>query len=137
MFPLQFALRFASLLVNHLKNAIAKGLKGATESLKSYRPRPSRSVKVKFDKPWRFDLGRAKVKLNGAGIARLLKSAAVQAELERRANAIAGAAGPGMKVESNPSSQRARVSVHTDTFEAKQAEATDRRLTRAIDAGRG
>jgi len=77
-----------------------------------------------------------RVELNSDGIRALLRSEAVRADLERRARAIAEAAGEGFEVESQVGSNRARASVRTATAEAREAEATDRALTRAIDAGR-
>lgn len=58
-------------------------------------------------------------------------------ELERRANAMANAAGDGMDVDVRVGRTRARASVRTGTPEAMRAEARDKTLTRAIDAGRG
>lgn len=80
--------------------------------------------------------GTVRVELNKRGVAELLKSSEVQADLERRAQAIADAAGPGMEVETRVGATRARASVVTATAEAMRAEAEDRALTRAIDAGR-
>lgn len=77
-----------------------------------------------------------RVELNRAAVRDLLKSPEVLADLERRAEAIAAAAGEGMEVDSQIGSNRARASVRTATFEAMRAEATERRLTRALDAGR-
>lgn len=78
-----------------------------------------------------------KVVLNGAGFVALLQSPEIQGDLKRRADAIAAAAGPGMVASAvQVTGKRSRVSVHTDTFEARKAEAVDRALTRAIDAGR-
>lgn len=79
---------------------------------------------------------RIRIEMNRKGVAELLKSAEVQADLTRRAEAIATAAGPGMEVDSRVGKTRARASVRTDTFEAIKAEATDKVLTKAIDAGR-
>lgn len=79
----------------------------------------------------------AKIKLNSRGMAELLKSAAVLADLRARANRVAAAAGPGMEVEARVGRTRARASVRTATPEARRAEATSRKLTRAFDAGRG
>lgn len=72
------------------------------------------------------------------GFNQVRKSAEVQAELRRRAEAIAAAAGGGedFVVVDSPSSTRARVVVITATPQAMLAEATDRALTRAFDAGR-
>lgn len=74
---------------------------------------------------------------NSAGVRALLRSPGVQADLERRARAIAAEAGPGMEVSTEIGPNRARATVITETFEARYAEATDGALTRAIDAGRG
>jgi hypothetical protein len=81
-------------------------------------------------------VGLTKFKLNSAGVRALLCSGEVLADLEGRGRSIAAAAGPGMEVDARIGSGRARVSVRTATNEARRAEATDRRLTRAIDAGR-
>lgn len=78
-----------------------------------------------------------RVVMNRAGAAALLKSPGVLADLQRRANAIAGAAGEGFEADARIGAARARASVHTASTEARVAEATDRALTRAIDAGRG
>lgn len=77
-----------------------------------------------------------RVVLNHDGIAELLKSAEVQADLEERGKRIAAAAGDGVEVERFVGQARARVIVRTATTEARLAEASDRALTRAIDAGR-
>lgn len=77
-----------------------------------------------------------RIELNRAGIRQLLTSREMQADLDRRAGNIAAAAGPGMRADSEPTATRARAEVVTETWEAKAAEARDRSLTRAIDAGR-
>jgi hypothetical protein len=77
-----------------------------------------------------------KIKLNSAGVRALLRSGAVRGDLERRAHAIAQAAGDGMEASSYTGPNRARATVRTATFKARQREATERALTRAIDAGR-
>jgi hypothetical protein len=79
----------------------------------------------------------ARIVLNRAGVRELLKCPGVQADLARRAERIAAAAGPGMVAESYVGRNRARSRVYTQTPEARRAEASDRTLTRAIDAGRG
>jgi len=83
-----------------------------------------------------------KLKLFNKGFVELRNSPGVVADIERRAAAIADAAGEGFAVrpaETNLSFPhgRARVAVVTETFDAMYAEATDRTLTRSIDAGRG
>ena len=81
-----------------------------------------------------------KVKLNSDTVEQMLKGegdfAGVARFLEDRAHAIAEQAGDGMAVESFVGATRARVTVSTDTWEAKAAEATDAVLTSALDAGR-
>ena len=65
------------------------------------------------------------------------RSPGVEAELKRRADRIAAAAGPGMIASSRIGPKRARASVVTVTNQARAAEARTRALTRALDAGRG
>lgn len=80
-----------------------------------------------------------KIELNSAGVQQLLKSGEIQADLARRAAAIAtaaGASGGEFGHEANVGANRARASVWTEDFEAMRAEATSRALTRAVDAGR-
>lgn len=77
-----------------------------------------------------------RVQLNSSGVRQLLRSPEVQADLHRRAKAIANRAGPGFATDSDVSGTRARAWVWTDTFEAMRAEATNRTLTSSIDAGR-
>lgn len=77
-----------------------------------------------------------RIKLNRKGVRELLRGPEVHRELRSMARAIAGAAGPGMEVDSEVGRNRARASVITGTQDARRAEATTRALTRAIDAGR-
>lgn len=77
-----------------------------------------------------------KVKMRRAGSRAVLRSPEVLAELRRRAEMIAAAAGPGHEVDGQIGRGRARASVRTATFQAMEAQATDRTLTRALDAGR-
>lgn len=81
-------------------------------------------------------MGLEKLKLNPAGVKELLKSSGVLADLADRAGAIADAAGPGFEADSDVGTNRARASVRTVDYEARKAEAKERALTRAIDAGR-
>lgn len=81
-------------------------------------------------------MAQVRVTLNRKNIRELLRSEAVRADLVRRAENIAAAAGPGHKVESEIGRNRARAAVITTTAEAMVAEARDRNLTRAFDAGR-
>lgn len=81
-------------------------------------------------------MAKSEIKLNRANIAKVLKSAEVQADLKRRGDRIAETAGPGNEAEVFVGRTRARVTVRTATTEARIAEATGRTLTRALDAGR-
>lgn len=80
-----------------------------------------------------------KIVLNRAGVGQLLKSSEVQADLLRRAQAIAAAAGANggeFVADARIGTTRARAIVFTADAEAMRAEAKDRVLTQAIDAGR-
>jgi hypothetical protein len=77
-----------------------------------------------------------KVKMNSKGSRELLKSPEVQAELKRRADAIAQRAGAGFVAKVKVGKTRALASVSADTADAMRAEATDRVLLKALDAAR-
>lgn len=76
------------------------------------------------------------VKMLRKGSKELLQSAEVQAELKRRADAIAQRAGAGFVAEVKVGKTRALASVRADTADAKRAEANDRVLLKALDAAR-
>lgn len=80
---------------------------------------------------------RMRLEFNYPGFDQLRKSDPVRAELRRRANLIAAEAGEGFEVTEHVGPHRARASVRAATWDAKRAEATDKVLTRALDAGRG
>lgn len=77
-----------------------------------------------------------RVRLNRSGIRAMLRSEGVQADLLRRAENVARAAGPGHEASVIPGKNRARASVITVTREAKEAEATRRNLSTSVDAAR-
>lgn len=79
-----------------------------------------------------------RLKVNSDGVKALLQSAEVAGELARRGNAIAEAAGgaPDFEVVNTKNRDRAVTFVKTATTKGKKAEAEDRALTRALDAGR-
>lgn len=81
-------------------------------------------------------MAKVRIKLTRNGPRQLRKSAGVQADLQRRAQRIAARAGAGMETSSMVGANRARASVITATYEAMRNQATNRALTRAIDAGR-
>lgn len=80
---------------------------------------------------------RMRIELNSKGLRQLLRSPEVLADVEQRAQRIAAAAGEGFEASAKLGPNRARASVVTATAEAMLAEAEDRALTRALDAGRG
>lgn len=75
--------------------------------------------------------------LNGREVRRLLKSPEVTAELLRRGERIAAAAGPGFVAKPSMGPNRARVAVVATTAAAQRAEARDGALSMSVDAGRG
>ena len=79
----------------------------------------------------------AEIELNRAAVGRLLKSPEIQRELLKRAERMADQAGPGFVADVQVGRTRARAMVKSTDYESMKAEATDRSLTRAIDAGRG
>lgn len=81
-------------------------------------------------------MANVRIVLNRRGVRELLRSREIQADLERRAQRIAAAAGPGHEVTVEQGRNRARAAVRTDTIDAMISEATDHTLTRALDAGR-
>lgn len=80
---------------------------------------------------------RVRIDINSAGIQSLLKSPEVEALLRAKAERIAAAAGEGMEAGSRVGRTRARASVITASRSARKAEAENRSLTKALDAGRG
>lgn len=79
---------------------------------------------------------KVRLEMNSAGFRALLRSQAFLEDVERRAQAIARQAGDGFEVDARIGANRARASVRTATPEARRAEAEDKVLTAAIDAGR-
>jgi hypothetical protein len=78
----------------------------------------------------------SRIELNRAGVKALLKSPEMVADLGQRASRIAQSAGPGHSHEAKAGRNRALASVWTTTRQAREDEARNRNLTRAIDAGR-
>ena len=77
-----------------------------------------------------------KIKFNSKAIGTLLKDPAVVADLERRAEAIADAAGEGYDAVSSEPHTRARAAVVTATLAARKDNAENNTLLRALQAGR-
>lgn len=79
----------------------------------------------------------ARIKWNLKAFRELRTLPSVQADIQRRAEAIATAAGTGFDANSTPSPRnRARSSVVTATGAAIRKNATDNTLSRSLDAGR-
>lgn len=81
-------------------------------------------------------MANVRIELNRAGVRSLLRSPEMLADLERRAQRIAAAAGDGFEADAAIGPRRARSSVRTASFAAMRAEATGHRLLRSLDAGR-
>lgn len=80
---------------------------------------------------------KVEIRINRAGIVELLKDPGVQADLRRRGERVAAAAGPGHRVESAVGKKRARSAVIIDDWRAARNEAKNRTLTTAFGAARG
>jgi hypothetical protein len=80
---------------------------------------------------------KIKLEMNIPAMIRVMQSPGVMAELTSRANRVRAAAGPGHMVTSRVGRTRARVSVITASGDAMRREATERSLTRALNAARG
>ena len=77
-----------------------------------------------------------KIKLSNAGFRELRKSPAVRAEILRRAEAVAAAAGDGFRAVESAPRNRARAAVVPVTAEAAARNARENTLLHALDAGR-
>lgn len=80
---------------------------------------------------------KTKIRFNYDGFNAVRRSEGVKQDLQARAERIAAAAGPGFETRATINPGRAGVLVYAESYEAAVAEATDKALTRAIDAGRG
>lgn len=80
---------------------------------------------------------KTRIKFNYAGFNAVRRSAGVDEDLEGRARRVAAAAGPGFEVRRTINPGRVGYLVYAETLEAMEAEAVDKALTSAIDAGRG
>lgn len=77
-----------------------------------------------------------RIELDSQGIEQLLRSQEVGQDLQRRADAVAAAAGEGVRARVYQGRDRVRAQVWTATAAAKKAEAEDRTLLKALDAAR-
>jgi hypothetical protein len=81
-------------------------------------------------------MAKPKFKRDSKAIAQFLKSEVLRKELERRAENIAKAAGEGFEAHTFVGFDRVHGWVRATTWEARKAEADNRALTRAREAGR-
>lgn len=87
-------------------------------------------------------MANLRIEINRAGLREILRSPGVQRDLEQRARRIATAADAaandpgGHRVVTEVGPNRARAAVITGTPKSMYKEATQRTLTRSIDAGR-
>lgn len=79
---------------------------------------------------------KVRIQINSPGVVAVLSDPGVARDLAERGERIAAAAGDGFEVDATRNRDRSVVFVTTATTEARKAEAEDRALTRAIDAGR-
>jgi hypothetical protein len=82
-------------------------------------------------------MGIERIEFHTEAFRALLHDDKVVADLTRRGQAIASAAGNGVEVQVRKYRSRPVVIVAADSQEAKKAEATDKVLTTALGAGRG
>ncbi|MHC6175468.1 hypothetical protein [Glutamicibacter sp. X7] len=81
-------------------------------------------------------MAKVKVKMNSRGAQQLLKSPEVQADMLRRAQAVADGAGEGFSADVIVGRTRARAQAKADTFEAKLKNTREQTLLKNIDRGR-
>lgn len=81
-------------------------------------------------------MSRVRVDMNPKGVRALLRSPDLVADLRRRADRVARAAGPGHVAEVDIEGTRVSAVVIAATVEANLREQRERNLTRAIDAAR-
>ena len=78
-------------------------------------------------------MGKVKVKLNSAGVEKLLKSAEIENVLEKTAESIRDKCGNGYKVtKMYKGKHRSNVEVYADTYSAKRDNAKNNTLLKAV-----
>lgn len=82
-------------------------------------------------------MARTRIRFRFAAFEELRREPGVVADLQRRTNAVAAAAGAGYLPSVQQGDTRARGSVITATSEARLDNARHNTLLRALDAGRG
>jgi hypothetical protein len=77
-----------------------------------------------------------RIEINRKAVRDILQSAPVQAESRQRAKRIEEAAGDDFETVTFAGKDRTQTLVRTKNYEGRRQEATNRTLTRALDAGR-
>lgn len=80
-------------------------------------------------------MSKGKFVLNRAGVAELMKSAPMQAECQRYANAVMARAGEGYEVTTYVGKNRANASVMATTYEARKDNYEHNTLLKALGGG--
>lgn len=84
-------------------------------------------------------MNKVNIRMTAAQRTKLLRSAAVEAEIRRRTNAIHAAAGgdaAGYRAETAVNTRRARGAVYTYDLKAVKDNAKNNTLVRSLEAGR-
>ncbi len=79
---------------------------------------------------------KVKIVVHKRPLVALLKGPEIKRLIDAKTTRIAATAGPGMETDGAVGRNRYRGSVRTATFEARKAEASNRALSKALDAGR-
>lgn len=74
-----------------------------------------------------------KIELNSDGVKELLKSDAIRTELERRANEALSRLGAGYSTNTHMGPNRVNVEVTADTYQAKQENAQNNTILKAVE----
>lgn len=81
-------------------------------------------------------MGNTRVELNFEGVRQLMTSPQMVALCERKARAVAAAAGDGYTITTHIGPNRCNASVITDSYEAKKANLDGNALIKALGAAR-
>jgi len=78
----------------------------------------------------------ADIKLNSAGMREMLKMPGIVADVRRRAEAVARAAGDGFEARTTPRRNRARAEAVASSFDARRRQSKSSTLLAALSAAR-
>lgn len=77
-------------------------------------------------------MANLKFKLNRSGVASLMKSAAMQSVLEKKATSVRNRAGEGYKQDTFVGKTRANAMVYADTYQSKKDNMKNNTLLKAV-----